>query len=347
MDHKRGFTSPSGHELRGLPKVDLHCHLEATAQASTVVALAHANNVDLAGELDHLYDFSSPMGLAETFETFGSLLQTSADYELLVYEAARAAAFAGIHYREMMFSPGFHLQRGVSFATMWDGLTAGIEAGEADYGVTTRLILDVDTPRSLSLPLAMLQLIRNTDRQLLIGIGGDVKEVAAEEGALKRVVDEAKAIGLKTCLHVGEAAGASALAELIDAGVDRIAHGERLLESRELAVKVIEMELPVVSCPSSDVALGVVGSLEDHSFIEQFRRGVRVTLSSDCPAFSGLDLADEFEHVSVAFGMDRASMVAVASEAINAAWLSDGEKQEMRKALAAPSTTLASSSSAT
>ncbi len=332
MDFDSG-PLPQRHQLiRRLPKVDLHCHLEGTVQPATRAKLAQARGIEAVVDLDQPNRHSSATELVGVFDQLGSLLQTSADFELLVYEAARDAAAAGIHYREMLFSPGFHLQRGVTFATLWEGMNAGIEAGKADFGVTTRLIVDVDAPRGAPLVFALLQLIRNTDRQVLIGIGGDVRGVVADD-ALERVVNDANAIGLKTCFHMGADAPASRIASLIDAGVDRIGHGARLLENRDIAVRVIEMEQPVVSCPSSDVALGVVDKLSAHPFREQFRRGVHVTLSSDCPALSGLDLADEYAAGADAFGMTDDALDDVIVAGINAAWLDDGQKRSMRNAL--------------
>ncbi len=333
MDLHRPAAAPAD-SVRHMPKVDLHCQLEGTAHRATRAKLALAHGGEAGVDVDELSGRASATAFVGAFDQFSSLLQTPADFELLVYEATRDAVAAGITYREMLFSPGYHLQRGVAFADLWDGLSAGIDAGEADFGVTTRLILDIDATRSVPLVLALLQLIRNTDRQTLAGIGGEASGFVEEDGALRRVVDDANAIGLNTCFHAGYDAAPAQIASLVDAGVDRIGHGARLLESREVAVRVIERDIPVVSCPSSDVAMGVVGELSAHPFREQLRRGVHVTLSSDCPALSGLDLADEYALVGETLGKIDASVDDVIVAGIDAAWLDDSQKRSMREELA-------------
>ncbi|MEM7338878.1 MAG: adenosine deaminase, partial [Actinomycetota bacterium] len=281
-------SAPPGSPLRLLPKVELHCHVEGTARPATVAELAARHGVDLGVERpEDLYDYSSLADFLNAFGVVCSVLRDPEDFSRLAYEAAEDGAAAGIRYREMFFSPGFHLDRGVPFSTVWEGIADGVRAGEADHGVRTRLILDVDKPKGLGPALALLDAARHTDRDLLIGIGGDSTERGVDHRAFEPLVREARNAGFKTCFHCGEDGPADNIAAMVEAGVDRIDHGTRLLESAELAAQVINDQIPLTSCPSSNVALGIVGSLAEHPFDHQRDAGVAITLNSDDPAFFG------------------------------------------------------------
>lgn len=316
---------------RLLPKVELHCHVEGTARPETVADLAAAHRVELGVERpEDLYRYESLQDFLDAFATVCSVLQRPSDFALLAYEAAEDAAAAGIRYREMFFSPGFHLDRGIPFTTIWEGLVDGIVAGEADHGVRTRLILDVDKPKGLGPAMALLEIARGLDRELLIGVGGDSTERGVDHGAFAPLVAEARKIGLKTCFHCGEDGPASNIGAMVDAGIDRIDHGTRLLDDPELTAKVVDLGIPLTSCPTSNVEIGIVDSLAEHPFERQRQAGARVTLNSDDPAFFGFDLADEYARVAAQFDYTDDDLIQLSTGAIDASWLDDGEKAELR-----------------
>ena len=317
---------------RSRPKVELHCHVEGTVRPATVAALAAEHGIDIGVETpEDLYVYSSLEDFLGAFGVVCSVLRTADDFARIAYEAAEDGAAAGIRYREMFFSPGFHLDRGIPFDTVWGGLLAGVRAGELDFGVRTRMILDVDKPKGIGPAMALLEIARKTDRDWLIGVGGDSTERGVDHRAFEPLVREAKRMGLKTCFHCGEDGPADNIAAMVDAGIDRIDHGTRILEDPELTRRVIDLGIPLTSCPSSNVALDIVPSLEVHPFGEQLAAGLRVTLNSDDPAFFGYDLADEFARVEAAFGLSAEAMESIADAALEAAWMDDVDKVALRR----------------
>ena len=317
--------------LRLLPKVELHCHVEGTARVQTVAELAAHHGIDIGvADPADLYEYESLADFLAAFGTVCSVLLEPNDFHRLAYEAAEDGAKAGITYREMFFSPGFHLDRGVPFETMWQGLVAGVAEGEADFGVRTRLILDIDKPKGLGPAMGLLEVARGLDRDLLIGIGGDSTERGLDHRMFAPLMAEAKNIGLKTCFHCGEDGPADNIRHMVEAGIDRIDHGTRLLEDPELTKRVVDEQIPLTNCPTSNVELSIVDTLADHPFAAQRDAGVLVTLNSDDPAFFQFDLADEYERVSAAFGLDHAAMTSIRDAAITASWLDDSDKAALR-----------------
>jgi adenosine deaminase len=322
--------------LRLLPKVELHCHVEGTARATTVAELAAKHQIPLGvDDPDDLYRYESLADFLNAFATVCSVFVDQSDFHRLAYEACQDAAAAGTRYREMFFSPGFHLDRGVPFHRMWDGLVSGIADGETDHGVRTRLILDVDKPKGIGPAMALLEVARSLDRDLLIGIGGDSTERGVDHHMFEPLIAEAAKLGLKTCFHCGEDGPADNIAIMVDAGVDRIDHGTRLLDLPELTKRVVDEQIPLTSCPSSNVEIGIVDSLDAHPFADQLAAGALVTLNSDDPTFFRFDLADEFERVAATFNYSFDQMVAIRDRAIDASWLDETDKAALRTEFAA------------
>lgn len=322
--------------LRLLPKVELHCHVEGAARAATVADLAAKHGIPLGvDDPDDLYTYESLADFLNAFATVCSVFVEPEDFHRLAYEAAEDAAAAGTRYREMFFSPGFHLDRGVRFDTMWSGIVAGVADGEADHGVRTRLIMDVDKPKGIGPAMALLEAARVADRDILIGVGGDSTERGLDHHIFEPLIREAKNMGLKTCFHCGEDGPAENIAIMVDAGLDRIDHGTWLLDLPDLVKRVVDEQIPLTSCPSSNVEIGIVDSLEEHPFAKQLEAGALVTLNSDDPTFFRFDLADEYERIAATFGFDHAAMVKIRDNAIDAAWLDDTEKAALRAELTA------------
>jgi adenosine deaminase len=322
--------------LRILPKVELHCHVEGAARARTVAELTAKYGIDLGvGDPDELYEYDSLADFLRAFAMVCSVFRETDDFRRLAYEAAEDGATAGIKYREMFFSPGFHLDRGVPFQVMWEGLVAGVADGEADHGIRTRLILDVDKPKGIGPAMALLEAARHTDRDLLIGIGGDSTERGLDHRVFAPLVAGAHEIGLKACFHCGEDGPAENILHMVEAGIDRIDHGTHLLDLPDLAARVVDEQIPITSCPTSNVELGIVDSLAQHPFADLHASGALVTLNSDDPAFFRFDLADEFERVATTFDYDYETMVAINANAIDASWLDESDKATLRSEFAA------------
>jgi adenosine deaminase len=318
--------------LRLLPKVELHCHVEGTARPATVAELARGHGIDLGvAEPEDLYRYQSLADFLHAFAVVCSVLRTTEDFSRLAYEATADAAKAGIRYREMFFSPGFHLDRGIPFPTVLDGLVDGITAGQTDFGVTTKLILDVDKPKGLGPAMALVELAAQADRGILVGVGGDSTERGIDHRAFAPLVAEIHRRGLKACFHCGEDGPVDNIAAMVEAGVDRIDHGTRLLDDPDLTRRVIDEGIPVTSCPTSNVEIGIVASLAEHPFARQRAAGVLVTLNSDDPAFFSFDLADEYARVAATFGYSMDDMRSIAATALDASWLDESDRAALRE----------------
>ncbi len=326
------MTNATAEHLRRLPKVELHCHIEGASRAQTIKELADSHGVTFPTEDPaDLYNFTNLNQFLEIYGVVCASLQTADDFHRITYEALQDAVAAGVRYREMFFSPGFVIKLGVDVETVWEGVSAAVLDARADLGIGCRMILDFDKPSGASHAVEMAEFAGAQDRDLLIGMGADSVEQGIDHRAFVAAYQAAERLGLRRTMHAGEDGPSENIAIAVrELGCDRIDHGFRLLDDPELTQEVIDKQIPLTVCPSSNVTIAHVSpSLKAHPFARQRELGVLATLNSDDPGMMRFDLADEYHAVADANGFDLDAMERISLDAIGASWAPDDEKASM------------------
>jgi adenosine deaminase len=324
--------------VRRLPKVELHCHVEGCARATTIRELAAKNGVQLpVDDPTQLYEFTSLTHFLEILTVVVSCLQTADDYRRITYEALEDAVAAGVRYREMFFSPKFAMQFGVPFETIWEGIRAGLIEARSDFDITARMILEFDKQLGVDHTIEMAEFAASEpDRDLLVGIGAESEEIGVDHRIFVPAFDLARRNWLRCTMHAGEEGPAENIRVAIDAcGCERIDHGFHLLDDPDLTRRVADMGIPVTVCPSSNRAIGLVDEIASHPFDRMRRAGVMVSINTDDPGMMGFDLADEYLTVASAFDYDLDDIESLSLDGIASSWASDDEKRGMRRSFVA------------
>jgi adenosine deaminase len=331
------MTTATTDHVRRLPKVELHCHVEGSARASTIAALARQNGVPLpvAGPAE-LFHFTDLNQFLAVYEVICRSLVRADDFHRITYEALEDGARAMVRYREMFFSPGFVLNLGVPIEVVWAGISRGVADAEADFDIRCRMILDVDKPSGPAAAAELVEFAARQDRGRLIGVGGDSVERGVDHRAFAPVFEEARRKGLRRTLHAGEDGPVQNIRiALDDLGCQRIDHGFRLLDDAELTRRVVDERVPLTVCPISNVVIAnVVPDVAHHPIGPQREIGVLVTVNSDDPGMTGSDIADDYQAVADAFGWDLETMEELSLDAIDASWAADDEKAALRSRFA-------------
>jgi adenosine deaminase len=323
-----------------IPKVELHCHVEGTLRPETVVELARKNGRRLSVEDPReLYRYGSLDDFLRIFWLVQEVLVEPDDWARAAHESLVDAALHGLRYREMFFTPARHLASGQSLAGIVDGLTRGIEAAEAETGVRAVLIADMDKAYGPAAGLELVEAVRDLRRgggsERVIGVGMDSTELGVDHRAFRPAFEAAGRLGLHRTAHAGEAVGVGAenvRIALDELGVERIDHGVAIADDAELARRIADEGIALTVCPTSNVVIANrYGSLAEHPFRRLREAGVLATLNTDDPAMTDLDLGKEYREVAEALDMSFAQMVDVALDGITASWLSDDEKQSLRR----------------
>ena len=330
------MTEPDPYDA--IPKVELHCHLEGTVRPATVLDLARKHGRRLpTQDPTELYRFSSLDTFLEIFWLVQSLIGDREDWACVGYEATVDAAPHGLRYREGFFTPARHLEAGQSLADIIAGLTEGIEAAERDTGVRTQLICDID--RSYG-PIAAVELaedlvaLRRAGRaDRVIGLGMDSTERGVDPTDFVPAYEVARAAGLRLTGHAGEDTGPENIAAAIDAlALERIDHGIAVMEDPALVERLAAARIPFNVCPSSNVVIANrYGSVAEHPFRRMHEAGLLVTINTDDPAMTDANLGREYRLVAEGLGYGYDEMCRLAVEGIEATWLGETERRDLRR----------------
>ena len=329
-----------GAALVALPKVELHCHLEGTMRPRTLVELARRNGVPLpTSDPVELYQFDSLDDFLRIFWVAQSTLVTREDWSRLAYDAVIDGARAGVVYREAFFTPARHLAGGQVLGDIVAGLHDGLTAAEAESGTRCRLIADMDRAFGPAAGLALVQGLAELRQrgapgsERVIGIGMDSTEVGIDPASFRAAYDAGRSAGFRLTAHQGENSPASAIATCVEVlGVERVDHGVPVLDDAELVSRLVDQRIPLTVCPTSNVRIAhSFERLEDHVLPRMRSAGLLVTVNTDDPAFIDLDLATEYRLVAEAYGWGWPEMVAIALDGVEASWLDEGEKEQLRR----------------
>jgi adenosine deaminase len=325
--------------LQELPKVELHCHIEGTLRPTTLVDFASRNGVPLPTEdPDELYRYDSLDGFLEVFWLGQSTLASRADWARLAYESVLDGAAHGVVYRESFFTPARHLIAGQSLADIVAGIDEGMTAGEAETGVTYRLIGDIDrafggrAAVEFVEELVALRRAGAAGSERVIGVGMDSTELGIDPLTFKDAYDLARAGGFRLTGHQGENSPASAIGVVLsELGAERIDHGLPVLDDPELVARMSGERIAITVCPTSNVLIAnTFAQLSDHSYPDMRAAGLLATVNTDDPAFIDLDLGAEYAAVATAFDWDWDTMVDIALDGVDATWLDDDDRRALR-----------------
>lgn len=318
--------------VRGLPKAELHMHIEGSLEPELMFELAERNGIALpfksVDEIRAAYDFSNLQDFLDIYYQGAGVLITEADFkDLALAYFKRLAADGGTH-AEIFYDPQTHTDRGIAFDTAIKGLLAGMDEAEKTLGVTSKLILCF--LRHLSEESAF-ETLEQAKPWLgsLAGVGLDSSEVGHPPAKFARVLQAARDLGLKVVAHAGEEGPPEYVWEAIDlVKVDRIDHGNRALEDEALTQRLVADGITLTVCPLSNLKLCGVPSLDVHPLKTMLALGLKATVNSDDPAYFGGYLLENYLATAGAVGLTRDEIVTLAKNSFTGSFLSEAEKAE-------------------
>jgi adenine deaminase len=325
--------------LDRLPKVELHCHVEGTMRPGTVVELARKNGIALpTADPTELYRYSNLDTFLEIFWLVQSTLGSREDWARLAYESIVDGAAHGLVYRETFFTPARHLDAGQDLADIVAGLADGLAAAEGETGARAMLIADVDRAyggaagRQMVERLIELRQAGSPGVERVIGVGLDSTEIGVDPTDFADAFELAGKAGLHRTSHQGEETPPNYIRLGLDVlGSERIDHGLSSLQDEELTRRLAGERIPLTVCPNSNVVIAnAVPSLEQHPYRRMREAGLLATLNTDDPALTDLDLGREYRSCMEAFDYRWPDMVEIALDGVEATWLDDGDKRELR-----------------
>lgn len=317
--------------IAACPKTELHLHLEGSLEPAMVFALAERNGVILpyasVAELQAAYQFNNLQEFLDVYYAGMSVLLHEADFYDLTWAYLQRVHQDGVVHVEVFFDPQAHLERGIPLTTQIHGIRRALEQGQAELGISFRLILSF--LRHLSEESAFATLAQAEDFFPLIdGFGLDSSEKGHPPEKFARVFARCKELGFKITLHAGEEGPADYVWQALNLlHTDRIDHGNRSLEDPQLIQTLAERQMTLTVCPLSNLKLRVVQQMEQHPLIQMLDAGLKVTINSDDPAYFGGYMMDNYRALIEALPLTSEQLHQLARNAFTGSWLSPEEQQ--------------------
>lgn len=319
--------------LQALPKAELHIHIEGSLEPELMFELARRNGIALpfasVDEVRAAYEFDNLQSFLDIYYAGAGVLQTEQDFYDMTWAYLQRCATQQVIHVEPFFDPQTHTDRGVDFDVVIGGISRALRDGEAQLGISSRLIMCF--LRHLSSDAAMATLEQALPhRDSIIAVGLDSSEVGHPPEKFRAVFERALGEGFLTVAHAGEEGPPEYIWQALDLlKVSRIDHGVRCAEDPALVERLLAEQIPLTVCPLSNVKLRVFDKLADHNLLQLLASGLKVTINSDDPAYFGGYMNENFVACYRELEMDGLHAVQLARNSFEASFLPDAQKQQL------------------
>ena len=334
--------------IRSLPKAELHLHLEGSIDPATLSELSRRHPTPLQttnpryrdleasarvfteDEVRALYAYQDFTGFQRAFKAVSERLRDPEDYELVTYRLMQKLHAQGVVHAEVYISAGIVQWREHELAPLFEGAERARKRGEQDFGVSLYWILDAVRHFGVDKAQRVVdEAIQLKQRNVVgIGIGGDERRAAPE--LFRDVYSHAASHGLKLTVHAGETVGPESIWNALrELKPDRVGHGLHAIDDPELVRYLVEKQIPVEICITSNVFTGCCTSLVGHPVRKLFDAGVLVVLNTDDPDMFHTTLTNEYRLAREVFGFSDDELRELARNSFRASFLPEQRKQEL------------------
>ena len=319
--------------INGLPKAELHLHIEGTLNPDLMFKIAERNKIPIkhnsVEELKEAYNFENLQDFLNLYYQGAEVLLTEEDFYEMTWDYLEKASAQNVLHCEVFFDPQTHTNRGIMFDTVINGIHKALVDASAKLGVSSKLIMcflrDMDEDSAF---ITLNEGLKHKDK--IIGVGLDSAEVGNPPSKFKNVFEKALKEGFITVAHAGEEGPPEyvweALNELV---VSRIDHGNNSMSDEILLLELARMQMPLTLCPLSNLKLKVVSDLKKHPLKEMMARNLLVTINSDDPAYFGGYVNENYSALAEALDLSKKDIVELAKNSFYASFLNGDEKAKM------------------
>ena len=325
--------------FKEIPKVELHCHLEACFRPETVMEVGHSLGLDVPQDMQ---TFRNEWLLSEPLENLEVALARFVDIqkiwcseqiiERMAFEACEYAVDQGIRIMEFRYAPDFiafekpHLD----FQKIHDAILRGIARGtHPDLAVGLIGIVQKTLPLDAAQKTIEF-IIDNADTFVALDFAD---KDTLPLSSYQPLVNKAREAGIRLTTHAGEEPGPQAAGEVRSAievlGAERIGHGIHIINDDSVMQLVIERAIALEVCPTSNWLTSAVPSTADHPIRRLMDNGVTVTINSDDPSLFGIDLCHEYRILHEEHGFTEADFRQCNQHAADASFVDPAEKSRV------------------
>jgi adenosine deaminase len=322
--------------LRALPKAEVHAHLEGCFESATLEQWAAQARVPMPRPRERLFEFAGLADFLHFLDWACGLASTRERLAELSYGYSKRLAEGGAGYADVIVNPTHWPAWSGRLPEMIDAIDAGLAAAEQDGLPPVGLCVSLLRTQSSSAAAELVDTLAALRHPRVVGLSIDGNEAAAGRTSPRfaEAFRRAGAAGLRRTVHAGESSGPEGVRDAIELlGADRIDHGVRAIEDPGLVALLVDRQMPLGICPTSNLTLGVYACIEDHPIDRLRRAGCVVSINTDDPVLLGANLVGEYALCSKAFGWSEGDLRALARSSIDASFANADVKARLTQEL--------------
>ncbi len=323
--------------IEGMPKAELHLHIEGSLEPELMFSLAKRNNIDLpfksVEEVREAYQFSELQDFLDIYYQGMGVLQTEQDFYDLTWAYLTKIHSQNVIHTEIFFDPQGHTERGIAFETVINGIHRALVDGNEKLGISSCLIMCF--LRHLSEDAALQTLEQALPfKDKIRGVGLDSSELGHPPSKFTNAFARAKKEGFLAVAHAGEEGPSDYVIEALDIlKIDRLDHGNRSLEDEKLVQRLVDSQMALTVCPLSNYKLAGVTDMRKHPLKEMLDKGLNATINSDDPAYFGGYMTENYQVVAEALNLSKDEIIKLARNGFNATFCTPEEKTALQTKL--------------
>lgn len=324
-------------DLRGLPKIELHLHLDCSLSFRVVSRIdptvsRERYRRNFVGPV-RCHDLADYLTRAEHGIR---LMQTAEQLEWVTLDLIDQLKEENVLYAEIRFAPLLHTRKGMAPEEVVATVNGALAKGMVDAGMEARLILCTLRHFSESESLQTVKLVEQFRGTHVVGfdIAGD--EAGYPVGQHVEAFRYARQQGIPCTSHAGEARGPDSVWEVLrNFTPRRIGHGVRCSEDPKLVQHLKDAGIHLEVCPTSNLQTNMYDSLDNHPIGQLYREGLSLSINTDARTISDTTLEEEYHKLSSAFNWGKAHFLRCNLNALEAAFVDEEVKGRAREELLA------------
>ena len=318
--------------VKRAPKAELHLHIEGTLEPSHLFELAKKNNIKIpfsnVSEIKSAYNFSNLESFLKIFYQGSRVLIKEQDFFDLTWAYVMKCKENNVVHTEIFFDPQTHINRGVNFDIVINGIHKALQKANKEFGITSEIIMcflrhldEVSGFEILDMALP--------HKDKIIGVGIDSSEIGNPPRKFEKLFKRAIEEGFLTVAHAGEEGPPEYIWEALDLlKVKRIDHGVQCLQSEKLVKKLRDSQIPLTVCPLSNIKLCVFNKLEEHNLKNMLSEGLMVMINSDDPAYFGGYINKNLIECQAALNLSMTEVKTLIINSFKSSFLKEEKKNE-------------------
>lgn len=316
-------------QLRKMPKVDLHCHLDGSLPVSMVSKLL--NREVSSSELQVEKDCRNLAQYLEKFELPLTCLQTVQGLSIAAFEFMKSLVDEGIVYVEVRFAPLLSIQEGLSCREIIEAVLEGMEKGKQAFGISYGVIACAMRHHSEEDNLDMLTIAKEYLGNGICGVDLAGNEAAYPMHEFTSLFEKARQLGLPYTIHAGECGSVENVVDAVSCGAKRIGHGIALRGHKEAQELCKTKEIGIELCPTSNFQTKAVLCVEEYPIREFMDKGLLVTVNTDNRTVSNTTITQELEFIQTQFQVSDEEVIQLQKNAVKVSFATPQVKEELLK----------------